>query len=108
MALLVFRSRAASEVIMVAENAQRLLEIIGKPMGERGVITAAQIDDALGRLERAVGAEGQGGGEKNAAASGGVDANADATPVGLRQRAFPLMQMLRAAKRSNADVTWGI
>ena len=100
MALLIFRSRAASEILMQSENAQRLLAIMGKPLGERGVITSGQIDDALARLEAAVGAE--------APAGAGGDDPAQPPPVGLRQRAFPLMEMLRAARRSQVDVTWGI
>jgi hypothetical protein len=100
MALLIFRSRAASEILMQSENAQRLLAIMGKPPAERGVITSAQIDDALACLAAAVAAE-------SPAAAGDDDA-AQPPPVGLRQRAFPLMEMLRAARRSQVDVTWGI
>jgi len=100
MALLIFRSRAASEILMQAENAQRLLAIIGKPLSERGVITAAELEDALARLRAAVDAE-------PAAAAGPTDP-ADPPAVGLRQRAFPLIEMLRAARQRQVDVTWGI
>lgn len=100
MALLIFRSRAASEIIMHADNAQRLLEIIGKTPGERGVITSDQIDDALARLEGALAQEPAAGPDSGDATQ--------APPVGLRQRAFPLMEMLRAAHRRQVDVTWGI
>jgi hypothetical protein len=100
MALLIFRSRAASEILMQSENAARLLEIIGKPLSERGVIGSAQIDAALARLEAAVALE---------PAAGAADADpARPSPVGLRQRAYPLIQMLRAARDRQVDVTWGI
>jgi len=100
MALLIFRSRAASQILMQTENAARLLEIIGKPLSERGVIGSAQIDDALARLDAALALE---------PAAAAVDADpAQAAPVGLRQRAYPLMQMLRAARQLQVDVTWGI
>ena len=100
MALLIFRSRAASEILMQSENAQRLLAIMGKPLAERGVITPAQIDDALAQREAAVAAD--------APAGAANDDPAQPPPVGLRQRAFPLLEMLRAARRSQVDVTWGI
>jgi len=100
MALLIFRSRAASQILMQSENAARLLEIIGKPLSERGVIGNAQIDDALARLEAALALE---------PAGAGADADAaQPAPVGLRQRAYPLMEMLRAARKRQVDVTWGI
>ncbi|SPE31493.1 conserved hypothetical protein [Burkholderiales bacterium] len=102
MALVTFRSRAASAIIMHGETAQRLLDLIGKPMGERGVITSDQVDDALARLLQAVERE-------NAAdAPAGEDAPALERPVSLRQRAFPLIEMLRAARKRRVDVTWGI
>jgi hypothetical protein len=99
MALLIFRSRAASEIIMQSENAQRLLAIMGKPLAERGVITSAQVDEALERLLAAVAQE---------PAAAEQDDPAQPQPVGLRQRAFPLIEMLRAARQRQVDVTWGI
>jgi hypothetical protein len=103
MALVIFRSRAASQIIMYADAAQRLLELIGKPLGERGVITPDQIEDALARLTAAVDEE---------KASGGGPAD-DAGPaahrqVSLQQRAFPLIEMLRAARKRGVEVTWGV
>ncbi len=100
MALLMFRSRAASEILMQSENAGRLLAIMGKPLTERGVIGNDQIDAALAALEAAVALE---------PAAGATDADpSQPAPVGLRQRAYPLMEMLRAARRRQVDVTWGI
>jgi hypothetical protein len=105
MALFVFRSKAAGSFVMVPDTARQLLEIIGKPLAERGVITAGQIDEALALLAQAV--------QAAAPADPGASPAADDDPaapvaVGLRQRAFPLMQMLRAARQRNVDVTWGI
>src|SRR5207249_12066800 len=57
MALIVFRSKAAGEIYMFEETAQRLLDIIGKADLPRGVITAEQVPDALARLVAAVEAE---------------------------------------------------
>ncbi len=99
MALFIFRSRAASQILMQTETAQQLLDIIGKPLAERGVITAGQVDDALGALLQAV--------ERSPRDVPPDDSGAPA-PVGLRQRAYPLIQMLRAARQRHVDVTWGI
>ena len=103
MALVVFRSRAASEIVMLPETAQRLLELMGKPMAERGVITLEQIDDAVTRLEKAVDKEKE---------SGAPPASDNDSPhtrhVSLHQRAYPLLEMLRAARKRAVDVTWGI
>ena len=102
MALVTFRSRAASAIIMYAETAQRLLEVIGKPMADRGVITSEQVDDALARLLQAVEQE------KAQGAPAVDEASPREPPVSLRQRAFPLIEMLRAARKRHVEVTWGI
>jgi len=102
MALVTFRSPAASTIIMYAETAQRLLDLIGKPMAERGVITSDQVEEALARLLRAV------EGEKAAGAPAQENVAEGEQPVSLRQRAFPLIEMLRAARKRHVDVTWGI
>jgi hypothetical protein len=57
MALVVFRSKAAAEIFMFAETAQRMLQIIGKDDAERGVIRGADLAIALQRLQDAVEAE---------------------------------------------------
>ncbi len=99
MALFIFRSRAASQILMQSETAQQLLDIIGKPLAERGVITAEQVDGALAALLRAV---------EQAPRTAPFDESGEPPPVGLRQRAFPLIAMLRAARQRHVDVTWGI
>jgi hypothetical protein len=101
-ALVIFRSRAASAIIMYSDAAQRLLELIGKPMSERGVITVDQIDDALAKLQHAIDTEGK------APPGDAHEDHSASAHVGLRQRAYPLLEMLRAARRSKVDVTWGV
>jgi hypothetical protein len=111
MALVVFRSKAAGEIYMFAETAQRLLDIIGKASSSRGVITAEQVPDALARLVAAVDEEkAQHAGaarERDQSEQAGEPSGAE-RPIRLGQRAFPLIEMLRAAGKRNVDVTWGV
>lgn len=110
MALVVFRSKAAGEIYMFAETAHRMLDLIGKSTTPQGVITADQIPDALAKLVAAVDAEKaeqqQAGRDRDDEARGG--ASGSERPITLGQRAFPLIEMLRAAAKRNVDVTWGV
>jgi Domain of unknown function (DUF1840) len=112
MALVVFRSKAAAEIFMFAETARRLLQIVGKADSERGVIRADEVADALERLSAAVEEEKAASREERARRdlderSG--DAHSERMlPITLGQRAFPLIEMLRAAQRKRVDVTWGV
>jgi hypothetical protein len=112
MALVVFRSKAAAEIYMFAETARRLLQIVGKTESERGVIRADEVGDALDRLTAAVEQEKQELRDERARREVDErtgDANSQRVlPITLGQRAFPFIQMLRAAQRKRVDVTWGV
>ena len=112
MALVVFRSKAAAEIYMFAETAQRLLQIVGKTGSERGVIRAEEVGDALNRLTAAVEQEKAQLRDERArreADERAGDAHSERVlPITLGQRAFPLIEMLRAAQRKSVDVTWGV
>ncbi len=108
MALVVFSSKVAGDIVMFAENARRIFEIIGRPESPRGVITAAQVPDALQRLTAAV--EQEKAQQKPAPSPTEHDNDGNgrqARGVTFSQRAFPLIEMLRAAQKKNADITWG-
>ena len=113
MALVVFRSKAAGEIFMFAETARRILAIVGKPDTPRGVISAEQVGDALARLTAAVEEEKaqieQTREEAEQAQRRGEPAGEGAArAITLAQRAYPLLEMLRAAQKKKVDVTWGV
>ncbi len=112
MALVVFRSKAAAEIFMFTETAQRMLRIVGKEGGARGVIRADEVDAALQRLVDAVAAEKAELSRAHELRERDERVGAAHTErqvaITLGQRAFPLIEMLRAAVRKRVDVTWGI
>jgi hypothetical protein len=112
MALVVFRSKAAAEIYMFAETARRLLQIVGKTESERGVIRAEEVGDALNRLTAAVEQEKvelRDDRARRELDERTGDAHSErVVPITLGQRAFPLIEMLRAAQRKQVDVTWGV
>jgi len=112
MSLVVFRSKAAGEIFMFAETAQRLLQIVGKTDFVRGVIRADEVGGALACLSTAVEQEKADLREQRARREPdehGAGAHSERLlPITLGQRAFPLLEMLRAAQRKRVDVTWGL
>ena len=111
MALVVFRSRAAGEIFMFAETARRIFEIIGRQEAPRGVITAEQVPEALQKLVEAVDEEKvqlKAAQDESELADKQGDGTVGQRPITLGQRAFPLIEMLRAAQKKNVEVTWGI
>jgi hypothetical protein len=110
MSLVVFRSKAAGEIFMFAETAHRIFEIIGRGDAPRGVITAGEVPDALARLQAAVDEEKaarKAATEQAEHADRRGEDGEQTRSITLAQRAFPLLEMLRAAQKMRVDVTWG-
>ena len=94
-----FKSKNAGDVIMLEPNGRRLLEIIGKEPGARGIIQPAQMAAAITAIEAAIKAE------ELDNAEAGIPPGDD---PGLRQRATPFIEMLRRNLQSGDDVVWGV
>lgn len=107
-----FKSRSTADLIMLEPDGKRLLQLIGKDPGPRGIVTAEQIPAAVQALEAAVLDEerrfGEGGQPANADAADEMEPDdKDRDPVGLRQRAAPFIDMLRRSAAEGSDVVWG-
>ncbi|SOY78815.1 conserved hypothetical protein [Cupriavidus taiwanensis] len=105
--LITFKSHAAQDLIMMKDLAVTLLGIIGKHLGERGVITVEELPHAIHKLEAAV------ADARAHPADTAVETQADAgedeeEPLHLGQRAYPFLDMLRASQREGANVLWGV
>ena len=107
--LVTFKSKAAADVPMYAEHAKMLLSIIGKSLepesAPRGIITAGDVPAALQKLKSAADTSRRTEKERN---DKGDDEPGQAMPVGLAQRAFPLIDMLERAAKEKRDIVWGV
>jgi len=107
--LITFKCRAAPDVVMLENLAQYLVGIVGKRLGERGVITHDELSVAITKLESAITSDKQERAEHEGHYHEGDDGHEHhELPIGLAQRAFPFLDMLRAAQKENADIVWGI
>jgi hypothetical protein len=113
--LVKFRSKAAADVTMYEEHAKRMLNLFGKD-AKLGIITAEEMPGVLARLEEEI-AESKKHPmteevERDVVAHHGEqgDDNEHEQPeyVSFATRAYPLMEMLRAAQRGGNDVMWGV
>jgi hypothetical protein len=102
-----FKSKSTGDLIMLEPNGRRVLEIIGKPAQLQGIVLPEQMDAALAALQAAVDfAEAERQAAVKEARLRGEDPPAQ-EPVSLRTRIHPFMEMLRACKASNNNITWG-
>jgi hypothetical protein len=94
-----FKSKSAGDVIMLEPNGRRILEIIGKQPGSKGIIEPAQMAAAIAALEEAIKLE------ESVNEEAGIPAGDD---PGLRQRATPFIDMLKRNLKAGNDVVWGV
>ena len=109
-----FKSRATGSVVMTGPVAERLLGIVGKAAGPTGIFTVEQMGPAIAALKAAV--EQDEALARERAAASGTDTDDDESSdrenrqpaISLRQRAWPLIDMLQTAQRADQVVTWGV
>lgn len=113
--LITFKSKAAAEIVMYQEHAKRILDLFGKDL-HRGVITAAEAGPAIAKLEAEI-AESRAH-EASEEVRRDIDAHhgeqgddnehEPAQPVSFHTRAYPFLEMLRAAQQGGNDILWGV
>jgi hypothetical protein len=103
-----FKSKAAGDLIMLEPNGRRVLEIIGKDPGPKGIILPAEMPAAMSRLDEAIAREEAEHKAlvEEAQAKGQVPPKFDA--VSLRQRAVPFIDMLKRCSQAGKEIVWGV
>ena len=108
--LIVFKSKAAGDVMMFGDVAHSLMEIMGKDPGDNGIVTVEQLPGAIARLKAAV--------AQDKAEKPVIDHDErlfEKTPEGgkrefvsLARRAVPLIELLEYSLKEEVPVTWGV
>ena len=108
--LIVFKSKAAGDVMMFGDVAYALMEVMGKSPAPQGIVTVEQLPDAIARLKAAV--------ARDKAEHPAVDHDErrfEKTPEGgtrevvsLARRAVPLIELLEYSLKEGEPVVWGV
>ena len=104
-----FKSKAAGDLIMLETTGDRVLGLIGKSAAAQGIIEPADMAAAINALSAAVQADEaervtRAPGQANPAPTGGSAAGA----VSLRQRAWPLVEMMKRCLAADEPIVWGV
>ncbi len=103
-----FKSKAGADVVMLADAGDALLRLLGRQPTPQGVFERADLPALIRMLEDGVAAD-------EAQFQRTVDeARAAGEPlprrqgVTLRQRAWPLHELMQRSLKEDADVVWGV
>jgi hypothetical protein len=105
-----FKSKAAGDVIMLQPTGDKVLGLIGKDVTPKGIIEPAQMAAAIQALADAVAVDDA---ARARAASGGQADTEEAAAgardkISLRQRVWPLVEMMKRAQGADEPITWGV
>lgn len=94
-----FKSKNAGDLIMLEPHGRRILEVIGKEPGAKGIIVPGQMLAAIAALDAAI---------KLEESADDYEGPPHGDAPGLRQRAMPFIDMLQRNHKAGTDVTWGV
>jgi len=103
-----FKSKAAGDVIMMGPAGDDVLRLIGKAPAATGIIEVGAMPGAIAAIEQGITADeaARAQAEKEAAAAGTKLPPREG--VTLRQRAWPLVDMMKRSIGEKADIVWGV
>jgi len=108
--LITFHSKAAANVTMYEQHAEPFLKLLHKEI-KRGVITAAETDNAIAVLEGEIKHHENFPPEEHQHIHTGDTEEENAHPlesVRFGARFYPLLDMLRESHKQQCDILWGV
>ena len=103
-----FKSRAGADVIMLAESGDALLRLMGREPSPQGIFESAALPTLIQALEAGVAADEAAFQQAVDAAKAAGEPEPRRQGVSLRQRAWPLRDLMARAQREGVDVLWGV
>lgn len=103
-----FKSKATGEVIMTGPIGDAVLRTMGKAPGAQGIVQVSEMPGAIAALEAAVADDERARAEAEAAAAAEGRKLPPREGVSLRQRAWPLVEMMKRAHAADEDIVWGV
>ena len=92
-----FKSKATGDVIMLQPHGDQVLRLIGREPAPKGIIEPADMPAAMRSLQQA------------AAQSQAPSADSDGERgVGLKQRVWPMVEMMKRALAADEPIVWGV
>lgn len=103
-----FKSKAAAEVIMTAVHGDHVMRLIGKPPGQKGILLPQEMPAALNALEQAIAQEEDARRQAEQEAQAEGHSLPPREDVSLRQRLWPLIEMIRRCQAAGKEIVWGV
>ncbi len=98
-----FKSKAAGDTLMLGPQGDAVMRLLGREPAAKGIIEPASMPAAIAALQQAADED-----TTRRAEQGEDSTPARQDPVSLRQRVWPLMEMMRLAHAAGEPIVWGV
>lgn len=102
-----FKSKAAGDLVMMGPTGDQVLRAVGREPADKGIVEPAAMPAAMAAIERAIAADESARREAEAKAQA-EGAKLPAVGVTLRQRAWPMVEMMKRAHAAGEPIVWGV
>jgi hypothetical protein len=109
--IVIFKSAACADVIYFSDVAKRMMELMGKDVTDKGIVTVEQLPDAIAQLKAAIEADKVAHRQQVLEDELGTEADGKGGTrphVTLTQRALPLLSILEESLKEQKPVVWGV
>lgn len=103
-----FKSKASGDILMLGPNGDALLRAIGREPSPQGIIEPADCGPAVQAIEQAIAADETARAAAQADAAGAGASLPAADGVAMRQRLWPMVDLLKRAAAAGVPVVWGV
>lgn len=103
-----FKSKAAGDVIMTEPVGDRIMKALGREPQPQGIFLAEDLPMLIRLLEQAIEAEERAREQLETEANASGETPPPREAVSLRQRAWPLIEMMRRAQEAGKEIVWGV
>ena len=103
-----FKSKAGADVVMLSDSGADVLRLLGREPAPQGILEAAALPGLIQTLEAGVAADDAQFQRAVDAAKAAGEPAPRRQGVSLRQRAWPLHELMQRSQREGVDVVWGV
>ncbi len=103
-----FKSKAGADVIMMGPQGDQVLALLGREPSREGLLAAATLAAAMGKLELAAAEDDAAFAAQQAEALAAGLSAPSREGISLRQRVWPLRELMRHSLQADQDVFWGV
>jgi hypothetical protein len=103
-----FKSKAGADVIMMGPQGDQVLALLGREPAAQGLLPVASLTQAIAQLERAATEDDAAYAAQQAEALAAGLAQPRREGISLRQRVWPLLELMRHSLHAGQDLFWGV